>query len=150
MQQEPLDGKPATTKPSDQALLNAYYQEPVKQAERFADLAKELFKVELAIPGIYAAVLRLSGMEQSTNHGAVWVAFAFWTVALILTLRTIFPRKYEVLENVVCLSRPIPRQGPFSIEEYFRKSMQDKRQQSLWSILLFCAGIAAAVLAVLG
>ena len=40
MQQEPLDGKPATTKPSDQALLNAYYQEPVKQAERFADLAK--------------------------------------------------------------------------------------------------------------
>lgn len=150
MQQEPLDGKPATTKPSDQALLSAYYQEPVKQAERFADLAKELFKVELAIPGIYAAVLRVAGMEQPPNHGAVGVAFALWTVALGLTLRTIFPRKYEVLENVVRLGRPMPHRGPFSIEEYFQKSMQDKRRQSLWSILLFCAGVAAAVLAVLG
>ncbi|NMQ19516.1 hypothetical protein E4P82_10110 [Candidatus Competibacter phosphatis] len=123
MQQEPLDGKPATTKPSDQALLNAYYQEPIKQAERFADLAKELFKVELAIPGIYAAVLRLSGMEQSTNHSAVWAAFVFWTAALILTLRTIFSAQVRgageccVFEPTNTPPRTIQHRGVFS-EEY--------------------------------
>jgi len=48
MQQEPLDGKPLG-KPGDRALLDAYYQEPIKQAERFADLAKESFELEVAI-----------------------------------------------------------------------------------------------------
>jgi hypothetical protein len=148
MQQEPLDGKPLS-KPGDQALLDAYYQEPVKQAERFADLAKELFKLELAIPGIYAAALRVVGGEQSANRMAVLVAFAFWMLALILTLRAIFPRKYEVLENVVRSVRLPLGQGPLSIEEYFQRSMRDKRRLLLGSIPLFCAGIVAAVLAVL-
>ena len=58
MQQEPIDGKPFS-KPGDQVLLGVYYQEPIRQAEHFADLVKELFKLELAIPGVYAAVLRL-------------------------------------------------------------------------------------------
>ncbi len=148
MQQEPLVGKPLS-KPGDQALLDAYYQEPVKQVERFADLAKELFKVELAIPGIYAAVLRLVGKEQSANHLAVLIAFLFWLAAFLLTLRAIFPRRYEVLENVVRSSQPTLGWGPLSIEEYFQRSTRDKQQLLLGSIFLFCIGIAAAVLAVL-
>jgi hypothetical protein len=148
MQQEPLDGKPLS-KPGDQALLDAYYQEPIKQAERFVDLSKELFKLELAIPGIYAAALRLVGGEQSVSRIGVLIAFAFWTFALILTLRAIFPRKYEVLENVVRSVRPTLGQGSLSIEEYFQRSMLDKRRLLLGSIPLFFAGIVAAVLAVL-
>ena len=148
MQQEPLVGQPLS-KPGDQALLDAYYQEPIKQVDRFTDLAKELFKVELAIPGIYAAVLRLVGRDQSANHSAVLIAFLFWLFAFLLTLRAIFPRRYEVLENVIRSSRPTLGRGPLSIEEYFQRSTRDKQQLLLGSIFLFCIGIAAAVLAVL-
>ena len=148
MQQEPLAGQPLS-KPGDQALLDAYYQEPIKQVDRFADLAKELFKVELAIPGIYAAVLRLVGRDQSANHSAVLIAFLFWLFAFLLTLRAIFPRRYKVLEDVVRSSRPTLGQEPMSIAEYFQRSTRDKQQLLLGSIFLFCIGIAAAVLAVL-
>ncbi len=148
MEQEPLVGKPLS-QPGDQALLDAYYQEPVKQAERFADLAKELLKLELAIPGIYAAVLRLVGEEQSISRIGVFIALAFWIFALILTLRAIFPRKYKVLENVIRSERPTPGQGSLSVEEYFQRSVRDKRQLLLSSIPLFFAGIIVAVLAVL-
>ncbi len=148
MQQEPLVGQPLS-KPGDQALLDAYYQEPIKQVDRFTDLAKELFKVELAIPGIYAAVLRLVGRDQSANHSAVLIAFLFWLFAFLLTLRAIFPRRYKVLEDVVRSSRPTLGQEPMSIEEYFQRSTRDKQQLLLGSIFLFCIGIAAAVLAVL-
>ncbi len=147
MQQEPLDGKPLA-KPGDQALLDAYYQEPVKQAERFADLAKELFKLELAIPGIYAAALRVVD-QQAINWSGVLIAFLLWATALVLTLRAIIPRKYTVLENVIRSPRLARGKEPLSIEEYFRRGMLEKKWLSLGSILLFFAGIIAAVLAVL-
>ncbi|MDG4596274.1 MAG: hypothetical protein P9F75_11410 [Candidatus Contendobacter sp.] len=99
MQQEPIDGKPFS-KPGDRVLLDAYYQEPVKQAEHFADLAKELFKLELVILGVYAAVLRLVD-QQAINWKGVLIAFLLWATALVLTLRAIIPRKYTVLENVI-------------------------------------------------
>ncbi|MDS4028550.1 MAG: hypothetical protein RKO66_00530 [Candidatus Contendobacter sp.] len=110
MQQEPIDGKPLS-KPGDQALLDAYYQEPVRQAEHFADLVKELFKLELAIPGVYAAVLRLVD-QQAINWKGVLIAFLLWATALALTLRAIIPRKYTVLENVIRFPRPARGKEP--------------------------------------
>ena len=110
MQQEPIDGKPFS-KPGDQVLLGVYYQEPVRQAEHFADLAKELFKLELAIPGVYAAVLRLVD-QQAINWKGVLIAFLLWATALALTLRAIIPRKYTVLENVIRFPRPARGKEP--------------------------------------
>ncbi|MEI2743321.1 MAG: hypothetical protein V9G63_13005 [Candidatus Competibacter sp.] len=147
MQQESLDGKPLA-RPGDQALLDAYYQEPIKQAERFADLAKELFKLELAIPGIYAAALRLVEPPAANKIG-VLIAFLLWAAAMILTLRAMIPRRYTVLESVVRSDQPARRGEPLSIEEYFQRSLQDKKILSLASIPLFFGGIIAAVWAVL-
>ncbi len=147
MQQESLDGKPLA-RPGDQALLDAYYQEPIKQAERFADLAKELFKLELAIPGIYAAALRLVEPPAANKIG-VLIAFLLWAAAMILTLRAMIPRRYTVLESVVRSGRPARRGEALSIEEYFQRSLQDKKILSLASIPLFFGGIIAAVWAVL-
>jgi hypothetical protein len=147
MEQEPLAGKPLS-QPGDRALLDAYYQEPVKQAERFADLAKELLKLELAIPGVYAAALRVVD-RQAIHWEGVLIAFSLWTLALALTLRALFPSKYNVLENVVRSVRPPLGQGPLSIEEYFQWSARDKRRLLLSSIPLFFLGIIIAVLAVL-
>ena len=147
MQEEPLTGKPVS--PADQALLDAYYQEPVKQADRFVDLAKELLKLELAIPGIYAAALRLVSREQSANPNWVFIAFSLWLIALVLTLFALVPRRYQVLEQALRYVRPDHGKGPLSIAEYFQKSAQVKRRLLLGAAPLFFFGIIAAVLAVL-
>lgn len=143
-----IEGKPVG--PAEQALIDAYYQEPVKQAERFADLAKELFKLELAIPGIYASALRLAMDQQNpVSGGWVMLAFGLWVVALVLTLVALFPRRYRVLDSGVRQERPSRRDEPLSIEEYFLKSARYKRWLVLESVVLFFAGIVAAVWAVL-
>jgi hypothetical protein len=146
MQDEPLTGKPVS--PAEQALLDAYYQEPVKQADRFVDLARELLKLELAIPGIYAAALRLVSREQSANPNWVFIAFSLWLIALVLTLCALFPRRYQVLEQAIRHVRPDHGKGPLSIKEYFQKSARVKRLLLLWAVPLFFCGIIAAVLAV--
>ncbi|MFO1429072.1 MAG: hypothetical protein U1F76_02855 [Candidatus Competibacteraceae bacterium] len=38
--------------PADEALIKAYHDAVIKQADLYVDLAKELLKLELAIPGI--------------------------------------------------------------------------------------------------
>lgn len=77
------------------------------------------------------------------------MAFSLWALALALTLRALFPRKYNVLENVVRSVRPPLGQGPPSVEEYFQRSARDKRRLLLSSIPLFFLGIIVSVLAVL-
>ena len=53
MTTEILNGQPP--QPADEALLKAYHDAVIKQADLYVDLAKELLKLELAIPGIYPA-----------------------------------------------------------------------------------------------
>lgn len=121
MQQEPIDGKPLA-KPGDQALLDAYYQEPVKQAERFADLAKELFKLELAIPGIYAAALRVVGGDQSVSRIEVFDRICVLDIRPDIDVAGDFPAQVQGLGEC-CSLRPAdarPRlaehRGVFSAE----------------------------------
>jgi hypothetical protein len=75
MEQPPIEGKPAVN-PADQILIEAYQQERIKQADRFADLTKELLKLELAIPGIYAAALKLVTSQDPATPSAFWVSTA--------------------------------------------------------------------------
>jgi hypothetical protein len=144
--EEPLSGKPVS--PADQALIDAYHQEPVKAAERFVDLAKELLKLELAIPGIYAIALRLVSREQSTSKIAVFSAFALWLIALVLTLLALFPREYNVLDSVIRYTQKSPDEGLLSVEQYFQRSAQFKQKCLLGAVLLFFAGIGLAALTV--
>lgn len=51
-------------------LLGAFHEDIARQSERMDDLAKQLITLELAIPGLYAVVLKLvSGeiQEQATS-----------------------------------------------------------------------------------
>ena len=56
------------------------------------DLAKELFKAELAIPGVYVAVLKLYSGGGGGFSGWVAAAFACWALALAATLHGLFPQ----------------------------------------------------------
>lgn len=70
-----LNGQPPL--PTDEALLKAYHDAVIKQADLYVDLAKELLKLELAIPGIYAAALKLV-TDQSPHVLLVTAAFGCW------------------------------------------------------------------------
>ena len=75
MTTEILNGQPP--QPADEALLKAYHDAVIKQADLYVDLAKELLKLELAIPGIYAAALKLV-TDQSPHALLVAAAFGCW------------------------------------------------------------------------
>ena len=133
---------------ADEALLKAYHDAVIKQADLYVDLAKELLKLELAIPGIYAAALKLV-TGQSPYVPLVAAAFGFWLLALVATLRALFPRRYAVLHDTVQRVGRAEADGPLTIEEFLQQSAQDKRQLLLWAIPLFFIGIVAAAAAVL-
>ena len=134
--------------PADEALIKAYHDAVIKQADLYVDLAKELLKLELAIPGIYAAALKLV-TSQSPNVSLVAAAFGFWLLALVATLQALFPRRYEVLHDAVQRVGRAEANGPLTIEEFLQQSAQDKRRLLLWAIPLFFLGIAFAAAAVL-
>ena len=143
---EILNGQPP--QPADEALLKAYHDAVIKQADLYVDLAKEMLKLELAIPGIYAAALKLV-TNQPPNALLVATAFGFWLLALVATLRALFPHRYAVLHNAVQRVGRAESDGPLTIEEFLQQSAQDKRRLLLWAIPLFFIGIAAAAAAVL-
>ena len=141
-----LKGQPP--QPADEALLKAYHDAVIKQVDLYVDLAKELLKLELAIPGLYAAALKLV-TNQSPAASLVAAAFGFWLLALVATLRALFPRRYVVLHDAVQRVSRAKSKGPFTIEEFLQQSAQDKRRLLLWAIPLFFIGIALAAAAVL-
>jgi len=146
MTTEILNGQPP--QPADEALLKAYHDAVIKQADLYVDLAKELLKLELAIPGIYAAALRLV-TDRPTYVPLVAAAFGCWLLALVATLRALFPHRYAVLHDAVQRIGRAGSEGPLTIEEFLQQSAQDKRRLLLWAIPLFFIGIAAAAAAVL-
>ena len=146
MNPEILSGQPP--QPADEALLKAYRDAVIKQADLYVDLAKELLKLELAIPGIYTAALKLV-TNQPPNVLLVAAAFGFWLLALVATLRVLFPHRYAVLHDAVQRVGRAESDGPLTIEEFLQQSAQDKRRLLLWAIPLFFIGIAAAAAAVL-
>ncbi len=141
-----LNGQPPQS--TDEALLKAYHDAVIKQADLYIDLARELLKLELAIPGIYAAALKLA-THQPPDVLLVAAAFGFWLLALVATLRALFPRRYAVLHDAVQRVGRAGSEGPLTIEEFLQQSAQDKRRLLLWAIPLFFIGIAAAAAAVL-
>ena len=146
MTTEILDGQPP--QPADEVLIKAYHDAVIKQADLYVDLAKELLKLELAIPGIYAAALKLV-TDQSPYVSLVAAAFGFWLLALVATLRALFPHRYAVLHDAVQRVDRAGSDGPLTIEEFLQQSAQDKRRLLQWAIPLFFTGIAVAAAAVL-
>ena len=145
MTEKMLQTQPAT--PEDSDLIEEFGREIIKQGERLDDVAKELFKLELAIPGIYAAALRLV-VDKDVISKMIVVAFAFWSVALGLTLWSIFPKRYSVLRSVARWADKCTSSNKMSIEEFYTESTRRKYRLLLGASICFFCGIVCAVWAV--
>ena len=148
-----MDEPPIPTRPlsrQDQLLRDKLIEDIAGQSARMDELARQLIALELAVPGLYATVLKLVAGDKATIPADVWLylAFACWGLALALALIGLVPRKHPV-----DMSRLFADDGdgdaPFSIEGYFRLSALHKRRLLIPSCVLFFAGVCCAAVTAL-
>ena len=138
-----------STRPLDEnekLLQKKFYEDIANQSERVDSLSAHLLTLELAIPGVYATVLKLiSGDTALGNTATVRLTFFLWFIALILTLAALTPKKYAVNPDVFIQDPEQVDTEGMGVEDYFSKSAQYKRRLALASSLFFFAGIVSAV-----
>jgi hypothetical protein len=145
-----MTNPPLTTRPPDS------YEEKIKEkyAESFANqgdlmdkLAQQLLALELAIPGLYATVLKLISGDKATVpvNNMLYVTFGLWVVALGLTLMALMPRAWKVNPEIM-LRDPKSTTGELGIKDFFAKSARYKRNLLIVATILFFFGIACAAL----
>ena len=130
-----------TTKPGnvETMLRQRFYNAVADQAALMDRLAQTLLTVELAIPGLYATILKLvSGEKTLVLSCPLKLAFLFWLLALLANLWVIFPKKYVVNSSEI-------RHSEASIESFFYNSANNKWRLLLISITFFIAGIGGVL-----
>lgn len=144
-----MANKPIQTRPvseNENLLRTKFYESIAAQSDLMDKLSERLLTLELAIPGLFATVLKLTRGEKATLpvNTALNIAFACWLLALILTLIALTPKKWKV--DVTILKQD---SGKFSeslgIEDYFEQSALYKRRLITASSILFFIGIFSAV-----
>lgn len=145
-----MDGIISTQPPSedDNLLRKKFYEDIASQAERVDKLSAHLLSIELAIPGLYASVLKLISGDDARlgNTAIVRGAFLLWFLALVATLIALTPRKWKVDPDVLVQDKGLLKRGePMGIEDYFNKSARWKLMWAIISSLLFFAGVWVAV-----
>jgi len=120
----------------DEVLRESFAKDIAEQASRLDELAKQLITLQIAIPSIYAALLKLVSGEKATlsNVPLTVAAFALWLVALSLTLGSLVP-----------IRRDVDTDSLTSIQNYFTQSARRKLCFLIPAGLLTFAGIALAV-----
>ncbi len=149
MENKPIATRPLT--PAEQFLHERFMEERVQQTARLDELAKQLLTLELAIPGLYAAVLKLvQGTAATLVHGPLlWATFLLWFVALAASLTCLFPFAYRVNPDLLWSELETPGQEEgISVAAFYRHSARHKR----WALTvgsiaffggIFCAGVSA-------
>jgi hypothetical protein len=138
----PIPTHPPT--PFDTFLQQQFAEEIVKQGERLDELAKQLFTLELGIPGIYVTALQVVG--TITFDRWLGATLSCWFLALAITLFSLFPKSYQVQRQVIRKSSRNDETAGISIEEFYQYSARDKRRLLvLASISFFLGTVFAAI-----
>ncbi|MEI7748262.1 MAG: hypothetical protein WCI81_04225 [Chlorobiaceae bacterium] len=123
----------------DEELEKGFAAIVVEQPKLLDELGKQLVTLTLAIPGLFATILKLTSGDNAVLQlrPLVFLAFFCWFVALILSLWSLMPRKWDVDRQIVRRQEPAAKGQLLSIEEFFLKSALYKR----WLLIaasLFC------------
>jgi len=144
MDREPLLTAPLS--PGSELLKEKFYESIAAQSEQMDKLGQQLVSLELAIPGLYATVLKLIYGDKALlpNNGMLWFAFGCWFVALVLTLISLISHKWRVDLDVM---RQDPRatHTDLGIEDYFYQTARYKRRLLIPSSVLLFAGVVGAI-----
>lgn len=124
--------------PYDKKVQEKFAEDIAHQSRLMEEMAKLLISIELAIPGIYATVLKLIAGEKATMETgfALGLTFLLWFMALVLSFLAIFPQRYTVDKNNLK-----------AIEDFYHRSAKHKAHFLIGSVVLFFGGIACSVFA---
>jgi hypothetical protein len=147
-----VTNQPLTTRPPDtyeKKIREKYAESFANQSDLMDKLAQQLLTLELAIPGLYATVLKLIRGDQATVpvNNMLYVTFALWIAALGLTLMALMPREWKV-DPQIMERDPKSTTGELGIKDFFAKSARYKRNLLIVATLLFFSGITLAALTV--
>ena len=144
-----------STRPVNQGeelLRQKFAESLVGQSDLMDKLAQQLIVLELAVPGLYAAVLKLVQGENATLPTNWWLyaTFGCWGLALILTLLSLVPRRWTVDPTKLKgdPNREPDLSQPLSLEEFFTLSAQYKRDLLIAAMIFFWVGIFCGALLV--
>lgn len=145
-----MSSKPISTRPlndNEKLLREKFYESIVAQSDLMDKLSERLLTLELAIPGLYATILKLTRGDEATLtvNTELNFTFACWLLALILTLMALTPRKW-VIDPTILKQDPKKFSEALGIEDFFEQSAIYKRRLITASSLIFFAGIVSAVL----
>lgn len=141
----PLSTRPLNS--ADTLLRDKFAESIVGQSELMDKVAQQLITLELAIPGLYATVLKLVAGEAGrvAVNWLVYGAFGCWFLALLLTLVSLFPRQWKVDQSVL---RADAKSKVLGLEDFYYRSARYKFWLLIPSATLFAAGILCAALLV--
>lgn len=130
----------------DEELEKGLATAVVEQPKLLDELGKQMVMLCLAVPGLFATVLKLTGGDDAVLPAdcLVFWAFGCWCVALVLSLASLVPVTRKVDRQVVRRSQPAAKGQALSIEEFFTKSAKHKRRLLIAAALFTFAGIALA------
>ncbi|HRQ39484.1 MAG TPA: hypothetical protein PLD25_16370 [Chloroflexota bacterium] len=145
-----MDEEPIITQPvsdTTKKLREKFYEQYASQSEQLDALARQLITIELAIPGLYATILKLTQGDKATVAVDNWlfVTFGGWFVALALTLLALLPRVWQV-DPTLIKSDPAGNSPVLSLEAYFYHSARRKYRLLAAACLFFGAGTLGAVM----
>lgn len=91
-----IQGRPPN---KDETFIKEKYLESLTQQPALInDVIKQLFTVELAVPGIYIAILKLNHDDKQAIviSDDLYYVFACWLVSFVCILIALIPRSYRV------------------------------------------------------
>ena len=143
-----MSNKPIPTRPitdNENLLRQKFYESFAAQSDLMDKVSKRLLTLELAIPGLYATVLKLVSGEKGTVrvNTAFYVTFTCWLLALIFTLIALVPKNWTVDPSLL-KQDPRKYSEGIGIEDFFVKSAHYKRRLLIVSSMLLFAGIFSA------
>ncbi|HRV94674.1 MAG TPA: hypothetical protein P5526_21120 [Anaerolineae bacterium] len=145
-----MTDRPLTTRPPDPyeaKIKEKYIESFVHQSELMDKLAQQLIMLELAIPGLYATVLKLVSGDKATVpvSSALYLTFGLWIGALGVTVMALIPHEWTVDPHIL-QKDPNSTGGELGIKDFFVESARYKRLRLIIATILFFSGIAVAAL----
>ena len=133
---------------NDNLLIKKFYEDVAAQSALMDSLAEKLITLELAIPGLYAVILKLMYGEDATLllNWAFYLTFGCWFIALVLAFLAIWPKKWIVNPDIMVQKLKKYKEG-IGIEDYFVLSARRKKFFLIPSALFLFAGTIFAIFA---
>jgi hypothetical protein len=144
-----MSNKPIVTRPlteNESVLVKKFYENIAAQSDLMDKMSERLFSLELAIPGLYATVLKLIKGENALLkvNAAFYITFACWFLALLFVLVSLIPRKWNV-DLQILKQDPAKLSESLGIEDFFYQTAAYKRWLIIASSAFFFVGIFCVI-----